>query len=197
MNALRCLLAILVWAVVAGCAVLVAPRPTSPVPPSPSPSLPSPTSSPTPIPAAGESSTTGCYYVWATQELPELSQSMQEAMQAVTPGSTGRAYAFGEDCVAADGTRRFLAMETDFRVKLPVQDLQDEAALGALISATMGAVGRLPQSQLAGPRPGRVEFEFVAADGTSLRLTVDIARFRSLASGVSDTEIFQLFRTPP
>lgn len=139
----------------------------------------------------------GCYYVWAYQDLPDLSPSVAAGMQAIVTGATGSAYAFGEDCVAADGTRKFLPMETDFRVKLPASDLKDEAALGNLISSTMTMIERLPPNQLAGPRPGRVEFEFDAPNGNNLRLVVDLARYRSEASGRSDTEIFRLFSTSP
>jgi hypothetical protein len=40
------------------------------------------------------------------------------------------AFAFREDCVHTDGSKTFLAMETDFNIKLPVTDLADEDAFG-------------------------------------------------------------------
>ena len=39
-------------------------------------------------------------------------------LQAVDTNLTGNAYAYGENCVYADGHNTFAAMETDFRVKV-------------------------------------------------------------------------------
>ncbi len=197
MTAGHRLVLLLALPLAAGCGLLAAPVSVSHsastvafVTPSLTPSL-TPTSTPSP------SSATGCYYVWATQNLPDLSALVQSGLQTVATGAMGNAYAFGEDCVAADGTRTFLAMESDFRVKLPVKDLADDLALGNLINSTMAMLDQLPSGQIAGPRPGRVEFEFVTSAGESLRLTVDIARYRAEAKGLDGVSVFRLFRSTP
>ncbi len=162
------------------------------------PTLPVATPTPTLTPTAVVSdSGPGCYYVWATKELPQLSQTLQAAMQTIVKGASGSAYGFGEDCVASDGTRKFLAMETDFRVRLPVQDLSNEEAMGNLIAATMQVIEALPPSQIEGPRPGRVEFEFAAGSAASLRLVVQIDRFRVQGEGLTGAALFNLFYTKP
>ncbi len=155
------------------------------------------TQPPTPTPTAGDGTILACYYVWATQELPALSQTVQNDVQAVAGGASGSAYAYGEDCVSADGTRKFTPMETDFRMRLPVDDLTNEQHLGDLIGAVMHMVEQIPPDQLAGPQPGRVEFEFYTASAGSLRLTVDIDRFRREAGGITGAPLFRLFYAVP
>ena len=61
------------------------------------------------------------------------------------------------------GDATFHAMETDFRVRVSVDSLGDEEALGGAIRAVMTAIEELPPEQIVGPRPGRVEFEFSRA----------------------------------
>src|SRR4029078_799397 len=64
-----------------------------------------------------------CGYQWANQDLSELSRSFQASIQALQPEAQANAYAFGENCVLADGSvRSFGAMETDFKVTLQVTD---------------------------------------------------------------------------
>lgn len=155
----------------------------------------------TPPPAASvvgvPSGVAACYYVWTSQELPALSQIVQSGIQQVLTGATASAYAYGEDCVAADGTRTFTPMETDFRVSLPVADLSNERQLGDLIAASMRVIDQVPTDQLVGPRPGRVDFEFHTTSGASLRFQVDIDRFRREATSMSGARLFRLFHPAP
>lgn len=138
-----------------------------------------------------------CYYIWTSQELPALSQVVQSGIQQVAAGASGSAYAYGEDCVSADGTRTFSPMETDFRVSLPVADLTDEQQLGELIAAAMRIIDGMPKDQLVGPRPGRVDFEFHSTAGDSVRFTVDIDRFHREGASLSGARLFRLFRPAP
>lgn len=78
-----------------------------------------------------------CYFTWASQELPEVSAELQAAIQAVLPEATARAAAFGENCVAQDGSTTFGAMQADFYVTVPVPDLQDNETLGAALLAAL------------------------------------------------------------
>lgn len=156
-----------------------------------------PSTPPTAIPGTEESNPSqGCYYVWATRELPDLTAALAAGLAAVSPHLQGSAYAFGEECRSDSGTVTFLAMETDFRVRVAVATLADEDALGNAIQATMMTIDALPDDQMAGTRPGRVEFEFVEESSQSLRLTIDITRFRQEAGDRQGAALFRLFRTP-
>jgi hypothetical protein len=139
----------------------------------------------------------GCAYVWASHELPDVSDLVQAAFKAAGLDATGSANAYGEDCVYEDGTRTFSAMETDFRVKLAVADVKDQQELGNSVSAVMNVLEKVPKDRLAGPQPGRVEFEFADGNALILRLTVDIGRYRREASGTSGARLFKLFYTNP
>ena len=88
-------------------------------------------------------------------------------------------------------------METDFRVRIPVTTLADEAALGAWISRAMSVVESFPASDLPGTRPGRIEFEFYVDESTGLRLIVEILRYRNEAGDLDSASIFRLFREGP
>jgi hypothetical protein len=109
---------------------------------------------------------TQCAYMWATQSLPDLSGQVQAAMQAnVQPEAEARAEAYGEDCVAPDGTRTgFGAMETDYRITLKVTDLNDTAALGSLAEAVLKTLAGFPVGSTPGPNPGYVGIRYVAGD---------------------------------
>jgi hypothetical protein len=139
----------------------------------------------------------GCGYVWASQALPDLSVKLNDALQAADPAMTGSAYAFGENCVYADGHSTFGAMETDYRVKVTVVDLKDEKALGASIIRVMDVISKLPADEIAGPQPGRVEFTFTKSDSENLSFNVSISKYKSLAPGLSGAEIFRLLSTNP
>ncbi len=188
MNATKYVCLLLVGAELWACSPL---RPSTPTP------LP-PTVTPSPTSVAGNGgSGQGCYYTWATQELPETSRTVARSMNAAITGSSGSAYAFGEDCVADDGSRKFLAMETDFRVRIPAKDLTDQTALGDAMATTLHVIENIPPEQVAGPQPGRVEFEFYAPSGESLRLTVEIDQYRSEATGLDGEALFRLFYKIP
>ncbi len=138
-----------------------------------------------------------CAYVWASQELPDLSKKVYDALQAVDTNLTGNAYAYGENCVYADGHGTFAAMETDFRVKVSVTDLKDEKALGDWLSRAMGAITKLPSDEVPGPQPGRVEFDFSKSETENLFLNVPIAKYQKMAPGISGAELFRNFNNNP
>jgi len=160
---------------------------------SPSTTVEASSTTTTEIPPTSES----CAYVWASQELPDLSQKVYDALQAVDTNLTGNAYAYGENCVDAGGHGTFTAMETDFRVKVSVSDLKDEKALGDWIASAMGAITKLPADEVPGPQPGRVEFAFTKSETETLFLNVSIAKYQKLAPGISGAELFQNFNNNP
>jgi hypothetical protein len=153
-----------------------------------------PTPSPPTLRSPDLPSYTGCYYVWATRELPALTETIQTEFAQLNGEIRASAYAFGEECRGDDGTVSFLPMETDFRVRIPVTTLGDDAALGLWISRAMSVVEAHPAAELPGTRPGRVEFEFYVDESTGLRLSVEISRYRNEAGSLDSASIFRLFR---
>jgi hypothetical protein len=156
------------------------------------------TTSPTPpaaTPTATSAQAATCYYVWSSRDLPDLSQELNRELRAVDPALSGGAYAYGEDCVAADGTRTFSAMETDFQIHAMVGDLADKERMGNAIGDAMAVIAKLPPSELQGPQPGRAEFEFVTSTSDSLRLNVDIAWYGNQAAGLKGAGLFEALQS--
>jgi hypothetical protein len=145
--------------------------------------------------AAGD--TPGCFYVWATQELRDLSEQLQSELATDDSGIRASAYAFGEDCRQQNGETTFLPMESDFRVRIPVQSLTDEVVLGDWIGRVMVAIESLPAAEIPGGRPGRVEFEFLSKDAGSLHLNIEISSYRADAQGLQGATLFEHFRSGP
>lgn len=137
----------------------------------------------------------GCGYQWAYQDLPELSAEFQGAIQSLQPEAQASAFAFGEDCVHADGkTRTFIPMETDFNITLQVSDLLDEANLGEWIVNVMQVVENIPPEKIVGPRPGRVSIGFqFGSNQKAVNFYID--QYETLPSGLSNTEIYQALQT--
>ena len=131
-----------------------------------------------------------CAYQWASQDLPELSAEFLQAVGSIQPGAQAKAFAFGEDCVRADGSRTFLAMETDFTVTLSAADLTDKTALGEWIVKVMGVIENLSPDQIVGPRPGRVSLIFTS-NGQKQTVNFYVDQYRALAEGLSTAEIYQ------
>ena len=143
------------------------------------------------------STSENCAYVWASQELPDLSKKVYDVLQIVDNNITGNAYAYGENCVYADGHSTFGAKETDFRVKVIVPDLKDEKELGDWIGRVMEVIIKLPADEIPGPQPGRVEFNFSKSESENKFLSVSIAKYQKQAAGISGIELFRLFSNNP
>jgi len=137
-----------------------------------------------------------CAYMWAYQSLPEISEELQAALRAVLPEAEARASAYGEDCVAADGSSTFGAMETDFYVNIPVQDLTDNERLGNLVEQVLSVVDGFPRPRVPGGTDGFVEFTFRNGDQQRI-LRVPIPRGMELRQqGLRGAELIQALETP-
>lgn len=155
------------------------------------PTSPSPTAEAPPL-AVDNSS---CGYQWAYQDLLELSAEFLQAMQELQPGAQANAFVFGEDCVHTDGSRSFLAMETDFNVTLRVTDLADEYAFGEWIVKVMQIILNLPKEKIVGPRPGRVNLIFQSGhQNQGINFYID--QYQSLPTRLSNAEIYQALKNP-
>jgi hypothetical protein len=136
-----------------------------------------------------------CGYQWAYQDLPELSSNFQQSIQSLQAEAQASAYAFGENCVRADGSSTFLPMETDFNITLQVSDLTDESDLGEWIGKVMQVITAIRPEQILGPRPGRVSLIFQSGSEQK-GLNFYINQFQELPAGLSNAEIFQALQVP-
>jgi hypothetical protein len=101
-----------------------------------------------------------CAYTWAYKDLPEISAEFENAVKAVLPEANAHALAFGEDCIAADGSSTFGAMETDFYIILSVTELNDDASLGNFIEQALPILDGFAPPRVPGPKEGFLEFTF-------------------------------------
>ncbi len=132
-----------------------------------------------------------CAYQWTTQDLPALSSSFQQSVQALQSRAQAKAYAFGENCIRTDGTiASFTATETDFNVTLQVDDLANESVLGRWIVQVMQIIGDIPAEQIVGPRPGRVSIVFQSSTAQRV-LNFYITQYQELPPGLGHTEVYE------
>ena len=139
----------------------------------------------------------GCYFVWSSHELTEVSASLQKDLQDLQSKAQARATAFGEDCIYADGRSEFGAAETDFYITLFVDDFSDEQGMGEWMSRVMPLLENIPPDQIQGPQPGFVEFTFKTSGVDNLILRVPIAEYLSKAKGLSGAALFRHFHPEP
>lgn len=142
-----------------------------------------------------DSSAGQCAYQWAYEDLPDLSSDFHQSIQQLQEEAQASAFAFGENCVHADGSADFIPMETDFNTTLQVTDLSNEDELGAWIVKIMQVIENIPPDQIVGPRPGRVSIEFRTGDG-QMFLNFYVDQYQSLSTGLSNAEIYQALQVP-
>lgn len=138
-----------------------------------------------------------CAFVEATQNLPDVTAQVDQAIKELQPDASGRAEASGENCVyASSGQSSFSAMETDIYFTVRVNDLNDDHELGTWIINAMKIVGALPADSLAGPQAGFVEFTFTTTDEQRI-LRVPIGQYNELPANVLPADVIPtLFPNP-
>lgn len=163
---------------------------------SPPPPLSTETPPATPAITATSPDPQNCGYQWAYQDLPELSNSFQNSIQALQPGAQANAFVFGENCILTDGSvGRFIPMETDFNVSLRLEDIANEALLGEWIVRVMEVIEAIPADEIVGPRPGRVGVTFASGTAqTGVNFYID--RYQALPAGLSNAEIYNALQIP-
>jgi len=137
----------------------------------------------------------GCAYQWAYEDVPKLSGDFQQSIQQLQDEAQASAFAFGENCVHADGRTDFIAMETDFNVTLQVNELSNEDELGEWIVKVMQVIDNIPKETIVGPRPGRVSISFQSR-GDQMFANFYIDQYQSLPSGLGNGEIYQALQLP-
>jgi hypothetical protein len=116
-----------------------------------------------------ETEYTGCYFNWATQPLPDLSLEVQAALEAAgLEGFTAIAEAYGENCYDSQTNEvvYFATMETDFRLTVEVDDLEDTVALGDMLELILVTLDQFPPGATPGPQPGYIGVNFVKGEET-------------------------------
>jgi hypothetical protein len=133
-----------------------------------------------------------CGYVWAHHTAPELTQKIDSAIRILNPAASARAELFGEDCVYGDGHSTFGAMETDFYVHLPADDLSNAEAFGSWMSQVMPIITQTPRAEIQG-NYGFAEFWFEKNDVEHLIVRVPIQKYIDEAQGKTGAELFYMF----
>jgi hypothetical protein len=160
-------------------------------------SVSAPTPKDTILPATITVDTNGqCAYTWTYHNANELSTKINDAIRAIDPSATGNASLFGEDCVYADGHSTFSAMETDFYIHKPVDDLTNKEAFGNWILQAMKIVTEIPREQIQG-NYGFVEFWFEKSEGEHVIVRVPIQQYVDGAHGVTGAALFRMFYAAP
>lgn len=110
-----------------------------------------------------------CEYTWTIQSLPETTRQVQEAFnQAGLSYMKVIAEAYRENCIdtLTNTVTGYKVMETDFRISLRVQSVQDENELGNALSRILATLLALPLDTFPGVRTGFVEVLFIENAGT-------------------------------
>lgn len=137
-----------------------------------------------------------CAFMWAYQDAPELTTKLDTAVKEINSNASATATIFGEDCIRADGSKTFGAMETDFKVRLPVDDLTQHEEFGNWIEQVMQIVIEIPREELSGPKDGFVEFWFEKNENEKITFRVPIQTYINEAKEKSGTELFEYFYQP-
>lgn len=153
--------------------------------------------SPTPAADSAEFASQGsCVYQWAYKDAPELTAAFDEFVKTINPETSGRVEYFGEDCIHANGTKTFLAMETDFYVRFQVENLAQEETFGDWVGQVMEHVVQLPREELQGPNYGFVEFQFEINEVEHIVFRAPIQKYLDEAQGKTGAELLRIFHPP-
>ena len=148
---------------------------------------------PSPIAAAPSQP---CAYTWAYENLPDITAELQAAIQKILPEAEARATAFGEDCVAQDGSATFGTMETDFYFIISVGDLADNETLGTLIEQALSVTDDFASPRVPGPQAGFVEFTFrTGTEQRVVRVPIPLGK-RLREQGLRGAELLKAIETP-
>lgn len=140
-----------------------------------------------------------CAYVWDTMPLPEESAEIQVAFQR---NGLGRAEvwvtAYGERCVNVETKTTvggFLIVQTDFHVRMQIQDIADEDALGRLVADMTRTVLSLPEGTFPGRQKGFISIAFIQ-ENEVLEMAFQIEEIETaLGEGLQGAALLQRLRT--
>ncbi len=134
----------------------------------------------------------GCSYMWAYHEAPELTEKFNALIGALDPNAKTRVSFYGEDCIYADGHADFSVMETDFYVRLPVEDLTNHERFGNWMAQVMPVVIQIPREEIKG-NYGFVEFWFEKSETENAIVRIPIQQYINEAQGKSGIDLYKMF----
>jgi hypothetical protein len=143
----------------------------------------------------GES--TSCWYAWATQPLPEVTDSLEKyLLEAGYPNVEVVAEAFGENCVLPDGSvARFLTMYTDIRITLKVDQLENDRYLAEQAETFLRLILDYPPDKLPGSLEGYLGINFEDPQGNTEHLWFKrLAGKEGLDKGLRGEELLEYLR---
>lgn len=149
----------------------------------------------TDTPISPASASKDCAYTWAYHDAPELTDKVNAIILKLDPKADVHATLYGEDCVYADGHADFGVMETDFYVKLPVDDLTNEEFLGNWMAQVLPLILKIPRAEIKG-NYGFVEFWFEKSETDHVVLRIPIQMYLDQAQGKSGAELYRMFNHP-
>jgi len=137
-----------------------------------------------------------CAYSWATQLLPDESARIQVLFtQANMADYQVKAVAYGENCVAGDGSLvSFSASETDIYVTVAVPNLQDRNDLGARVYALMQVLGRIGFA-LPGSNEGYLGVTFQQGDQNIQLWVPRYAASQAVADGLRGADLLDTLQS--
>lgn len=136
-----------------------------------------------------------CAYVWGYQDDVELTQKLEAEVRAIQPGASARVQWFGEECLRSSGSS-FGIMETNFFIRLPVDDLGDHAALGLWMQQALSVLLKIPREEIEG-KVGTVEFEFENKVGDREIARLPLESYAETGQTKKAAELFEMFRVAP
>lgn len=135
-----------------------------------------------------------CAFMWAYHDDEELTAQLDQQVKSVDPTASASARLFGEDCVYEDGHSTFGVMETDFYIRLPVDDLTNEEFLGNWMGEILTLVAEIPRDEIQG-NYGFVEFVFENPPSQSSIVRVPLQDHLNLGQTVIGDDLYQLYST--
>ncbi len=136
-----------------------------------------------------------CAYNWAHQEAPELTKTFASAAHEIDSKVEARASFFGESCSYSDGRQNFLPMESNFYVRIKVNDLQNAGELGTWIFKITEAALAIPKSEIQG-NYGYVEFWFWKSESVVNIIRVPIDLYLEMGRGIPPEQLYEMFSRP-
>jgi hypothetical protein len=135
-----------------------------------------------------------CYFTWATQPLPAVSEKVQTAID--TSGLVGvraTAEAYGENCSDSQTNQpvSFGALETDFHISAKVANLTDRNSLGNLLEKILVVLDNFPTGKIPGPQPGYISVAFQAGNDELNLMFTTTAGKSARALGLHGASLFE------
>lgn len=109
-----------------------------------------------------------CGWMWANQELPDVSLQLKDAFRkAGLKEVEARASAYGENCFDAATSKvvYFATMQTDFYLTIAVTEISDTQALGGWVETVLPVIDQFPPGKVPGSNPGYIGIRFMGSSG--------------------------------